>query len=291
MEAEQHPAAADCPCSRFASGERARELALRCCCTCGVRPGSTALHGAAAAGDVAALTAGLRQLAAERSTQQSEASAQSSAAQQPQGSQQQPSQGSEQQPEHEGPTRPNGCQQLQPGGSPPHVSSTSGGSGSGDSPRLVLPMDAAGNSPLHVAAAAAQPAALAALLQGCAAEELERRNCFGLTPLHALAASPRPGGASEAALHLLLLAGADPLARTLPPEDAGMDASYDESALSLAAQHARPGAGAAPLVAALLGAGLDPLEPNGTLWTSPLEHACAAGGGCCGCCGCWAAGS
>lgn len=280
MGVQEEAAPPDCPCSRFASGERSSELALRCCCVRGVRPGRTDLHRAAADGDVKALTAGLQQLAAQRSTQQAGA---------PLGADQQP-QGGEQQA-HEGPVQPADGPQLQPGssqvscgaalppgGSPAHVDSK-GHDARGSSPRLELPLDAAGNSPLHVAAAAAQPTAVALLLHYCVPEELERRNCFGLTPLHSLAASPQPGAACEAVLRLLLHAGADPLARTLPPQDAGCDASYDDSALSLVAQHARPGAGAAQLVAALVGAGLDPLEPNGTLWTSPLEYACAAGGG------------
>lgn len=289
MGVQEEAAPPNCPCSRFASGERANELALRCCCVRGVRPGRTDLHRAAADGDVKTLTAGLQQLAAQRSTQQAGAGAPVGADQQPQGGEQQ-AQGSEQQA-HEGRVQPAGGPQAQPGssqvpcgaapppgGSPTHVDSK-GHDARGSSPRLELPLDAAGNSPLHVAAAAAQPAAVALLLHYCAPEELERRNCFGLTPLHSLAASPQPGAACEAVLRLLLQAGAAPLARTLPPQDAGCDASYDDSALSLVAQHARPGAGAAQLVVALVGAGLDPLEPNGTLWTSPLEYACAAGGG------------
>ncbi|PRW33529.1 ankyrin repeat [Chlorella sorokiniana] len=287
MGHETGPAEADCPCSRFATGERASELALRCCCMCGVRSGRTALHTAAAAGDVKVLTAGLWQLAAEQSTQQqAEAGAQLGAAQQPQAGERQPD--AEEQPAQEGPAQPQGGQQpsssqvscgtaLPPDSSPFPINSHSGGGGRSGTTRVELPLDAAGNSPLHVAAAAAQPAAVAVLLQHCVASELERRNCFGLTPLHSLAASPQPGSASEAVLRLLLHAGADPLARTLPPQDAGMDASYDDSALSLVAQHAWPGAGAATLMVCLLGAGLDPLEPNGTLWTSPLEYACAAG--------------
>lgn len=298
------PRAANCPCSCFASGERADEMALRCACLRGVRSGSTALHTAAAAGDVKGLDAGLRQLAAEQCTQQAEASApphadqqMQGAAQLPPGDEQQPPQRGEQQPAPEGTIPPEGSPQPQPSspqvpcdtdppldGSPCHPNSLCGGSGGG-SPPVELPVDGAGNSPLHLAAAAAQPHAVAILLQHCAAEELERRNCFGLTPLHSLVASPRPGSASESVLRLLLQAGADPFARTLPAQDAGMDASYDDSALSLAAQHAQPGAGAAPLAAALMGAGLDPLEATGTLWTCPLEYACAAGGGCrAGCC-------
>lgn len=293
------PRTANCPCSRFASGERAGELALRCACLCGVRTRSTTLHRAAAAGGVNGLTAGLRQLAAEQRIQQAEAAAPPHSDQQmqgtappPPGDEQQPPQRGEQQSALEGTIPPEGSPQKHPSspqvpcdtdplldGSACHPNILCGGSGGG-SPPVELPVDGAGNSPLHVAAAAAQPHAVAILLQHCAAEELERRNCFGLTPLHSLVASPRPGSASESVLRLLLQAGADPFARTLPAQDAGMDASYDESALSLAAQHAQPGAGAATLVAALMGAGLDPLEATGTLWTSPLEYACAAGGGC-----------
>ena len=81
-------------------------------------------------------------------------------------------------------------------------------------------------------------------------------------------------------LQLLLDAGADPRAPVMPGDGADLDEVLGgETAMTLLAQHALPGTGGAPLVACLLAAGADPLQPALGMETSALEFACAAGGG------------
>lgn len=103
-------------------------------------------------------------------------------------------------------------------------------------------------------------------------------NTLGLTPLHACCCRPN-GAASAEVARLLLGAGADCRAVTLPDADPEELAALEgDTPLTLAAQHAFPTADAAPLVEALLHAGADPLQPSLNSHTTALEYACAAGG-------------
>ncbi|EFN53715.1 hypothetical protein CHLNCDRAFT_136561 [Chlorella variabilis] len=98
-----------------------------------------------------------------------------------------------------------------------------------------------------------------------------------MTPIHSLAANPGPG--SCAALSVMMHFGASLHDRTKPfgdNDDDDMGSFSGETALSLAAQHSGDHQ-AGLLVALLLQAGLDPLDPAGPMHTTPLEFASAAG--------------
>jgi ankyrin repeat protein len=138
--------------------------------------------------------------------------------------------------------------------------------------------DALGSTALHFAAASGSPDVLWRLLE--AGADVSQPNCLGLAPLHAFCCGLQGGccTSSEEVLRLLLDAGADPTAATVP-SSAELEVLAGDTPLTLLAQHAFPGAGAAPLVASLLAAGADPLLPSLGLLTSALEFACAAGGG------------
>lgn len=148
----------------------------------------------------------------------------------------------------------------------------------GDAP---LPVDACGSTPLHSAAAQGDPEAVHLLLRSCgerAAAECSALNWCGMTPIHSLAANPGPG--SCAALSVMMHFGASLHDRTKPfgdNDDDDMGSFSGETALSLAAQHSGDHQ-AGLLVALLLQAGLDPLDPAGPMHTTPLEFASAAGG-------------
>lgn len=134
--------------------------------------------------------------------------------------------------------------------------------------------DQLGSSPLHFAAAHQHEEVVRLLLERGASPDT--RNVLGFTPLHACCSQPGGPGAL-AVLELLLGAGADVSALTLPESEVELPALAGDTPLTLAAQHAFQGAGAAPFIARLLAAGADALLPSPQCGTSALEFACAAG--------------
>ncbi len=146
---------------------------------------------------------------------------------------------------------------------------------------LVDAPDEFNSTPLHLACKACLPEAVALLLR--AGADTSRLNCLGFAPLHSCCCQPfdcpSKAGAALEVLQLLLDAGADLKAAVLPGVGGDLDkVRGGETAITLLAQHALPGSAGGPLVACLLAAGADPLQPVLGLEASALEFACAAGG-------------